>query len=162
EIFGQGFAATSRVLVASFQKTPSSITANRIVVPLAGSDYPATGKVIVTVQNKAATGSCALNASTTFETFVPDTSLAAANDNERDGIPNGGASAVGTNALVMDNDLFAATLLGRQLFAMQQYRDFLGREGDAAGVTFWTNQLVAGTQTPAQMVETYFNSPEFQ
>ncbi len=69
EINGQGFAPVSRVFVAGVAKTPSSVTATRIVVPLAASDYPATGKVLVTVQNRVGgTGSCALNASATFET----------------------------------------------------------------------------------------------
>jgi hypothetical protein len=162
EIFGQGFTPTSRVLVANALKTPSSIGANRIVLPLAASDFPASGKVVVTVQNRNASGSCALNVSAAFETFVPDASLDPAADSDADGIPNGAENATGTNALERDNDVFAATLLGAQLFAMQQYRDFLGREGDAGGVAFWTGQLQGGAQTRAQMVETYFNSAEFQ
>jgi hypothetical protein len=73
EIIGQGFASVSRVLVAGVAKTPSSVTATRIVVPLAASDYPATGKVLVTVQNRVGgTGSCALNASATFETTAAE------------------------------------------------------------------------------------------
>jgi hypothetical protein len=71
EIIGQGFTPVSRVFVAGVAKTPSSISATRIVVPLAASDYPASGKVLVTVQNRVGgTGSCALNASAAFETFV--------------------------------------------------------------------------------------------
>ena len=68
EITGQGFDPVSRVFVAGVAKMPSSITATRIVVPLAASDYPATGKVSVTVQNRVGgTGSCSLNASAMFE-----------------------------------------------------------------------------------------------
>jgi hypothetical protein len=45
---------------------------------------------------------------------------------------------------------------------MQQYRDFLGREGDAGGLSFWTSQINAGTQTRAQVINSFFNSAEFQ
>ena len=44
---------------------------------------------------------------------------------------------------------------------MQQYRDFLGREGDAAGITGWTSLVNAGTYTRAQAINAFFNSPEF-
>ena len=162
EIFGQGFAPTSRVLVANVLKTPSAIGANRIAVPLSGSDYPATGKVVVTVQNRPPSGSCALNVSTTFETFVPAGSLDPALDSDGDGIPNGVESSIGTNPLARDNDLLAGSLLGAQLFSMQQYRDFLAREGDSGGVGFWANQVSTGTQTRAQVIESFFSSPEFQ
>ena len=64
-----------------------------------------------------------------------------------------GIGAVGTVADIFNN---------ARLFAQQQYRDFLGREGDAAGVTHWASQIDAGAQTRAQMVETFFNSAEFQ
>lgn len=71
EIAGRGFTATSRVLVAGASKTPSSITDTRIVVPLAGSDFPASGKVVVTVQNRPSeAATCALNVSTTFEVLA--------------------------------------------------------------------------------------------
>ena len=47
-------------------------------------------------------------------------------DPDGDGIPSGVESDEGTNAFVKDNDVFG----NARLFAMQQYRDFLGREGD--------------------------------
>ncbi len=49
-----------------------------------------------------------------------------------------------------------------RLFAMQQYRDFLGREGDANGVDFWSGQLDSGATTRGQLIDTFFVSPEFQ
>jgi hypothetical protein len=48
-----------------------------------------------------------------------------------------------------------------QLFALQQYRDFLGREADAGGLNFWTAQLDAGLSR-GRMIESFFGSPEFQ
>ena len=45
---------------------------------------------------------------------------------------------------------------------MQQYRDFLGREGDSGGITNWVNALNANVLTRAQVVESFFNSAEFQ
>jgi hypothetical protein len=82
----------------------------------------------------------------------------AAGDADGDGIPNGVEATELRNPVAKDNDIFTSA----RLFAMQQYRDFLGREGDAAGVTFWTSQLAGGAQNRAQMVETFFNSGEFQ
>jgi hypothetical protein len=58
----------------------------------------------------------------------------------------------------MDNDVFG----NARLFVMQQYRDFLAREGDAAGIAHWTSQLSIGAQSRAQMVETFVASAEFQ
>jgi hypothetical protein len=79
-------------------------------------------------------------------------------DSDTDGIPDCLEAGEGRNPALKDNDIFANT----RLFAMQQYRDFLAREGDAAGISFWASQMNAGTQTRAQMVETFFNSAEFQ
>lgn len=45
---------------------------------------------------------------------------------------------------------------------MQQYRDFLGREGESSGIAYWTNQIASGQQTRAQAIDNFFNSPEFQ
>lgn len=71
EILGSGFSPVSRVFVANVLKTPSSIEDGRIVVPLSASDFPASGKAVVTVQNRpGGTGTCALNASGVFEVFA--------------------------------------------------------------------------------------------
>jgi ELWxxDGT repeat protein len=79
-------------------------------------------------------------------------------DVDEDGIPNQVEAQEGRDPFTKDNDIFTSA----RLFAMQQYRDFLGREGDSGGVSFWTGQLSGGGQTRAQMVDTFFNSPEFQ
>jgi hypothetical protein len=79
-------------------------------------------------------------------------------DSDGDGIPNGVEPSVGLNPSVKDNDIFNVGLL----FAMQQYRDFLNREGDTGGVNFWTNQINTGATTRGQTVEAFFNSAEFQ
>src|SRR5207237_5920226 len=70
----------------------------------------------------------------------------------------------GTNPLVKDNDVFNVP----RFFAMQQYRDFLGREGDETGIQFWTGQMAPppGSLRPsvsrAYVVQTFFTSAEFQ
>ena len=48
-----------------------------------------------------------------------------------------------------------------RLFAMQMYRDFLGREGDAAGITGWTDLVTAGTYNRNQVIDAFLSSPEF-
>jgi hypothetical protein len=79
-------------------------------------------------------------------------------DTDVDGIPNGVEPGEGKNPCLKDNDVFN----NARLFAMQQYRDFLGREGEAGGISFWTNHLNAGSATRAQVIDSFFNSSEFQ
>jgi Domain of unknown function (DUF4214) len=78
-------------------------------------------------------------------------------DTDKDGIPDNVEAVVGRNPLVKDNDVFS----NNQLFAMQQYRDFLSREGEAGGVNFWTQELNAGRQTRQSMVVSFTTSGEF-
>jgi hypothetical protein len=79
-------------------------------------------------------------------------------DTDSDGIPDTVESTVGRNSSVKDNDIFSVNLL----FAMQQYRDFLGREGDPPGITNWTNAMQSGALTRSQVIDSFFNSQEFQ
>lgn len=53
-------------------------------------------------------------------------------------------------------------ILDNRFFVEQQYRDFLGREGDEGGINFWVQELEAGRVTRAGLVEAFFNSFEFQ
>jgi hypothetical protein len=79
-------------------------------------------------------------------------------DTDSDCIPDAVELSEGTNPLVKDNDIFN----NARLFAMQQYRDYLGREGDSGGIAYWTNLITSGQQTRAQVIDSFFNSPEFQ
>jgi hypothetical protein len=81
----------------------------------------------------------------------------ASGDCDNDGIPNAVEFQEGTNPLVKDNDVFG----NARLFTMQQYRDFLSREGDPAGITGWTNAIVAGTYSRLDVINGFFNSVEF-
>jgi len=45
---------------------------------------------------------------------------------------------------------------------MQQYLDFLGRDGDAGGIAYWTEQLNTSQQTRADCVNNFVFSAEFQ
>jgi FG-GAP-like repeat/Domain of unknown function (DUF4214) len=85
----------------------------------------------------------------------------ASGDCDGDGIPNGAESLLGTNPHIKDNNLFADSALGLRLFVMQQYRDFLGREGDTAGVDFWLGEIGQGRRTRTALVEEYLFSREF-
>ena len=66
-------------------------------------------------------------------------------DLDGDGIPNGVEVTESRDPYVMDNDVFA----NARLFAMQQYRDFLNREGDEPGIVGWTNLIGGGVHAPA-------------
>jgi glucose/arabinose dehydrogenase len=91
--------------------------------------------------------------------YFGSTTAANANaDSDGDGLTNLREYEEGRNPLLKDNDIFG----NARLFAMQQYRDFLNREGDPGGVSFWTNQLSSSAQSRSQLVETFFNSAEFQ
>jgi hypothetical protein len=54
------------------------------------------------------------------------------------------------------------TSASNKAFVMQQYLDFLGRDGDTAGIEFWTAELDNGTQTRADCVNNFVFSDEFQ
>jgi uncharacterized delta-60 repeat protein len=79
-------------------------------------------------------------------------------DVDGDGIPNGIELATGRNPIVKDNDIFADATL----FARQVYRDFLGREGDAAGVAYWANEVATGARSRVQVIQYFYGSAEFQ
>ena len=83
-------------------------------------------------------------------------------DTDADGVPDDIELVLGLEPATKDNDLFAATAFGSSLFAMQQYRDFLAREGDAGGIAFWADRLAASAATRGQVIESFFSSPEFQ
>jgi hypothetical protein len=78
-------------------------------------------------------------------------------DSDGDGIPDAVELAQGTNPNVRDNDVLGS----HRLFVMQQYRDFLQREGDAGGIDAWTALLAAGAVTRPAVVEGFLGSPEF-
>ena len=97
------------------------------------------------------------------QTFTVNEAIGDPNgDVDNDGIPNGVELIEGTNPEVKDNDIFINTPKSWRLFVMQQYRDFLGREGDVAGIQGWVDLLTNGTLTRAQVIQSFFNSPEFQ
>jgi hypothetical protein len=79
------------------------------------------------------------------------------NDADNDGIPNDVETAEGRNPLVKDNDVFAIA----RLFAMQQYRDFLFREGDPIGVSGWSGDLGSGAVYRERVVDSFVTSLEF-
>ncbi|HUR59666.1 MAG TPA: M12 family metallo-peptidase, partial [Opitutaceae bacterium] len=79
-------------------------------------------------------------------------------DADNDGIPDCVEAGSGRVNGVKDNDIFTNGLL----FSAQQYRDFLAREPEADGLNFWAGALASGTQTRGAMVESFFNSAEFQ
>jgi uncharacterized delta-60 repeat protein len=82
-------------------------------------------------------------------------------DTDGDQIPDEIESVVGRNPLAKDNDIFSPGASSARLFAMQMYRDFLGREGDAAGVDGWTSAVASGTYTRAQVIDSFLSSQEF-
>jgi hypothetical protein len=85
-------------------------------------------------------------------------------DTDDDGIPNDvePTNQPPTNPNVKDNDIFTANAAGNRLFAMQQFRDFVEREGLSGGITFWANALTNGTATRAEVIRFFYNSAEYQ
>ena len=54
------------------------------------------------------------------------------------------------------------TSASNEAFVMQQYLDFLGRDGDADGIAYWKGELDNGTLTRADCVNSFVFSDEFQ
>ena len=78
-------------------------------------------------------------------------------DTDGDGMLDTVEIAEGRNPFLRDNDVMGSA----RLFAMQQYRDFLGREGDPGGIQFYTDGINGGALSRAQAIENFFTSPEF-
>jgi hypothetical protein len=91
-----------------------------------------------------------------YHRFLASQSMSASastrdNDRDDDGVPDRIELQEGLNPDVKDNDIFN----NARLFVMQQYRDFLKREGDPDEVASWTNRLLAGDTTYAGVVESH-------
>jgi hypothetical protein len=83
-------------------------------------------------------------------------------DVDGDGIPYAVEIAEGRDPGVKDNAIFTGlNANSNRWFAMQQYRDFLGREAEATGLASWTTLLNMGTPRE-DVIQSFFNSPEFQ
>jgi hypothetical protein len=68
---------------------------------------------------------------------------------------------------VPDSDSSTTTASGlttasNEAFVMQQYLDFLGRDGDADGIAYWANLIANGTIYRADVVDFFVSSAEFQ
>ncbi len=83
-------------------------------------------------------------------------------DADDDGIPDVVEFAEGRNPGMKDNQIFAGQHSNaNRWFAMQQYRDFLSREAEAAGLADWTSRL-SSTMSREAVIQGFFGSPEFQ
>jgi Domain of unknown function (DUF4214) len=88
-------------------------------------------------------------------------------DGDNDGMPNAVEVAEGRNRTIKDNDIFVSASTSTTLpqrnrwFAQQQYREFLSREGESGGVSFWVGELNANRQIRATMIESFLTSGEF-
>ncbi len=87
----------------------------------------------------------------------PTCTPAGSPDGDLDNIPNTIELQENTDPCIKDNHVFT----NGRLFTMQQYRDFLGREGDAFGISYWSAAIAGGTSR-ATVTKSYFDSPEFQ
>jgi hypothetical protein len=83
-------------------------------------------------------------------------------DSDGDGVPDALECTNGTNVGAKDNDIFGLDAASLRRYVEQVYRDFLGREGDAAGITFWTGEITNGRNTRFGLLSSFFFSPEFQ
>ena len=79
-------------------------------------------------------------------------------DTDGDGV----ADLTDPNPLGTDNTPSGLSSATNEGFVKQQYLDFLGRDGDNAGIAFWTAELNNGTQSRADCVNSFVFSEEFQ
>lgn len=156
--------------IRDFASTGGSGTVN--VTTGAGCGWAATSNVEWLTSNSSGSGSGVVNynVAANFAYGCRDGKLAVADqfltvreagsaaDSDCDGIPNSVEPAEGTNPNFKDNDVFTSA----RLFVMQQYRDFLSREGDSGGITFWANQITSGAMTRAQVTNSFIVSTEHQ
>ena len=93
----------------------------------------------------------------TWLNFTDLITVLAKGDVDADGIPNEVEFDEGTDLEIKDNDIFNDS----RLFVMQMYRDFLNREGEAAGIDFWIEKVDSGTFDQIEVVDLFFRSREF-
>jgi hypothetical protein len=167
-VFAAQRAADNALTVMAINKSGSDLTSS---VTLAGfnpvspaSVYRYSGAAPGAIQRLADQAVTASGFSATFPAnsitlfvILPAITLDPALDADGDGIPNGVEIAEGRNPLVKDNDVFG----NARLFSMQQYRDFLSREGDPAGITGWTDLITGGAYSRLQVIDAFLSSAEF-
>ena len=81
-------------------------------------------------------------------------------DGDADALTDVVEAAEGRNPAVKDNDIFSPGPPGPRLFAMQQFRDWVNREGLEGGIQFVANQ--AATIGRAQAIVNLFETGEYQ
>ena len=64
-----------------------------------------------------------------------------------------------SNSTVIASGLSSAS---NEAFVRQQYLDFLGRDADDSGLSYWLSEMTAGTKTRADVVNFFVFSDEFQ
>ena len=132
------------------------------------ANTPNDGTQVVTLPNISVAGTARVKVAATnsvyfdfsdanFSIARQSTCAFATGDVDLDGIPDNIELGEFVDPCTKDNDIFASP----RLFGMQQYRDFLKREGDGGGITYWTNAITAGVSR-ATVVKSFFDSPEFQ
>lgn len=83
------------------------------------------------------------------------------------GMSSSCALAAGTSALNVSATFNASsggggTLTDPTLFVLQQYRDLFNRSPDAAGLSYWANQLQTGAISQAKLIETLMAQADFK
>ncbi|WPL15544.1 hypothetical protein Thiowin_00443 [Thiorhodovibrio winogradskyi] len=78
-------------------------------------------------------------------------------DSDADGVPDALEVTLGLDPALKDNDVVNNNLL----FVQQLYRDLLWREGEDAGLNYWTDQLQVGA-SHAEVVAAFVEAPEYQ
>jgi Subtilase family/Domain of unknown function (DUF4214)/Bacterial TSP3 repeat len=81
-------------------------------------------------------------------------------DSDGDGLTDAVEMQEGRNPNAKDND-FLNTPNDHRLFVEQQYRDFLGREPELAGLLHWQQEINTGARTRASVIEYFLTSGEF-
>ena len=151
-----------RPTLARFSNPNDTCSGNGSPVAACSSTISSASPPFSATPDETRTINCTRAAISAFKTaYVADCANPAL-DSDGDGMPDCVEAALGKANGAKDNDIFATSRDGSMRFAMQQYRDFLGREADADGLNYWTTQLFSGTQSRGTMAEAYFNSAEFQ
>jgi trimeric autotransporter adhesin len=150
----------------------SPITGYRATCGATSVNGPASPIVVSPLTNGVAV-TCTVNATNAIGTSAasqPSASVTplapiapGAEDSDSDGIPDNIELLEGQTIGVKDNAIFAGmNAKSDRWFAMQQYRDFLGREAEPAGLADWTKLLNSKTQSREEVIQSFFNSQEFQ
>lgn len=170
-----GAVATSSQVTITGINAATNVTVSGGTYSIAGAAFTNVSGTITNGQTLRlqAPANCAANATTTVTITVGDVTRTftartvasggiGSSDTDLDGVPDSIECANGTSINTKDNNIFGQDQASLTRYVQQNYRDFLGREADTAGLDFWVGRINRGEATRFDLLSSFILSAEYQ